>query len=319
MAHPRSKLTPFGRLFLVKRVHGEGLAPAEAARTLGISRATVYKWLRRYREEGVEGLRDRSSRAHRCRHALRPEQVRLVLLARRYYRYGPHRLEAALEMARSTIYGVLRRHGESRLVDSDRLTSTPIRYVRERPGELVHLDVKKLGRIPPEGGHHFRGRTGIKQGSRRRQGFDYLHVAVDDATRWAFVEVLPDERGETTTAFLRSAAAHFAHLGVVVERVLTDQGKAYTRSRSFAAALDQLDILHKVTRPYRPQTNGKAERLIRTMLTEWAYSRPYPSNKERLAQLPSWLDFYNRRRSHTALGGRTPAQVLVNNGDGNYT
>jgi transposase InsO family protein len=318
VAHPRSKLTPFGRLFLVRRVQDEGLAPAEAARTLGVSRATVYKWLRRYREEGVEGLQDRPSRAHGCRHALRPEQVQLVLLARRHYRYGPHRLGAALGMARSTIYGVLRRHGESRLVDFDRLTSVPIRYVRERPGELVHLDIKKLGRIPPEGGHHFAGRGGIRQSNRRRQGFDYLHVAVDDATRWAFVEVLPDERGETTAAFLRSAATHFASLGVVIERVLTDQGKAYTTSRSFATALEQLDIRHKLTRPYRPQTNGKAERLIRTLLAEWAYARPYPSNEERLAQLPGWVDFYNRRRSHTALGGRTPAQALVNNGDGNY-
>jgi len=319
VAHPRSKLTPYGRLLLVRRVQDEGFPPAEAAKSLGVSRATAYKWLRRFRQEGVAGLEDRPSRAHRCRHALKPEQEQLVLLARRHYRYGPHRLEAALEIARSTIYGVLRRHGESRLVDLDRVTSAPIRYVRERAGELVHLDVKKLGRIPPDGGHHFRGRTGIKQRSRRRQGFDYLHVAVDDATRWAFVEVLSDERGETTAAFVRSAAAHFASLGVVIESVLTDQGKAYTNSRSFAAALNELGIRHKVTRPYRPQTNGKAERFIRTTLAEWAYARPYSGNDDRLAQLPGWLDFYNRRRSHTALQGRPPAQVLVNNGEGNYT
>lgn len=319
MAHPRSKLTAFGRLLLVRRIRGEGYTAAEAAKTLGVSRATAYKWLRRYRDEGAAGLEDRSSRALRCSHALRPEQVQLVLLARRHYRYGPHRLEAALGMARSTIYGVLRRHGQSRLVDFDRLTSLPVRYVRERPGELVHLDIKKLGRIPPEGGHHFRGRTGINQGARRRQGFDYLHVAVDDTSRWAFVQVLADERGDSTAAFLRSATAHFASLGVKVERVLTDQGKAYTNSRSFASALTDLGVRHLVTRPYRPQTNGKAERFIRTMLAEWAYVRAYASNGDRLAQLPDWVDFYNRRRPHTALRGGVPAQALVNNGDGNYS
>ena len=319
MAHPKSKLTPYGRMLLVRRVRGEGLSATEAAKTLGVSRATAYKWLRRYRDEGEAGLQDRSSRAHLCRHALRPEVVQLILLARASQRHGPHRLAADLELPRSTIYGVLRRHGRSRLANFDRLTATPIRYVREHPGELLHLDVKKLGRIPPEGGHHFRGRVGIKQNRRRRQGFDYLHVAVDDASRFAFVQSLPDERGATAAAFLRAAVAHFAKLEVHVERILTDCGMTYRLSSDFAMTLADLGIRHKLTRPYRPQTNGKAERFIRTMLAEWAYAQPYPSNDDRLDKLQAWLDFYNRRRPHTALGGQSPMTVLVNNGAGNYS
>lgn len=319
MAHPRSRLTPYGRLLLVRRVCSEGFSAAEAANTLGVSRATAYKWLRRFQQEGAAGLEDRPSRAHRCRHALGAPTVELILLARRHYRRGPHWLASGLELPRSTIYGVLRRHGCSRLVDFDRVTAAPIRYVREKPGELIHFDIKKLGRIPPDGGHHFRGRAGIKQGHRRGQGFDYLHVAVDDATRVAFVQVLPDERGTSTAAFATAAIEYFGQLGVPVQRVLTDQGKAYTLSRTFASVLSSTGIRHLVTRPYRPQTNGKAERFIRTLLAEWAYARAYPDNAERLDQLLPWLDFYNRRRPHTALRGHPPMTALVNNGDGNYS
>jgi transposase InsO family protein len=221
---------------------------------------------------------------------------------------GPHRLAAVLRCPRSTVYAVLRRHGCSRLSDQDRPTRTPIRYVRDRPGELLHLDVKKLGRIPDGGGWRMHGRASGDRG--RGQGYDYLHVAVDDCSRFAIVGVYPDERGESAAAFLRRAAAQLAARGVQVERVMTDRALAYVRSHGFQAALTELGAVHLVTQPYRPQTNGKVERFHRTMVEEWAYVRPYTSNAQRLAALPRWVDAYNRRRPHTALGGRTPASRL---------
>ena len=183
-----------------------------------------------------------------------------------------------------------------------------VRYVRERPGELLHLDVKKLGRIPDGGGWRVHGRAAGARG--RGHGYDYLHVAVDDCSRFAVVGVYPDERGETAAAFLREAVAMLAGHGVVVERVMTDRALAYTRSQAFQAALADVGARHLTTRPYRPQTNGKVERFHRTMVEEWAYVRPYRSNASRLAALPRWLDSYNRRRPHTALGGQTPASRL---------
>jgi len=311
VAHARAKLTPFGRLLLVSRVLEEGWPVAHAAEVQGVSRATAYKWVRRYREEGPGGLEDRSSRPKRCPHALPPSRVRRVLTARRKLRHGPHRLGPALGLPRSTVYGVLRRHGVSRLAASDRSTGVPIRYERDRPGELLHVDVKKLGRIPPGGGHRVLGLE-TARGSRRKRGlgYDYLHVAVDDHSRVAFVRVFSDERGETTTRFLLEAAGYFADRGVRVERVMTDRHHSYLLSRSFAAALTRIGARHVPTRSYRPQTNGKAERFIRTMLAEWAYVRAYLSNGQRLKALPRWLDFYNRLRPHTALGGQPPASRL---------
>lgn len=298
----------YGRSLLVHRVLVEGWRPAIAAEAAGVSRATVYKWLRRYREEGAAGLHDRSSAPHHRPRALSAGRVRRILRLRQHSGYGPHRLAARLRCARSTVYGVLRRHGCSRLRDQDRPTRTVIRYVRERPGELLHLDVKKLGRVPAGGGWRVHGRAAGARG--RGQGYDYLHVAVDDCSRFAVVGVYPDERGETAAAFLREAAAVLADHGVVVERVMTDRALAYTRSQAFRAALDDLGARHLTTRPYRPQTNGKVERFHRTMVEEWAYVRPYRSNADRLAALPRWLDSYNRRRPHTALGGQTPAVRL---------
>jgi transposase InsO family protein len=320
--HARAKLTPFGRQLVVQRVLVMRWAPAQTAEALGVSRATVYKWLRRFKAEGESGLLDRSSRPNRIRHALSAGQVDRILRARRRWKQGPHRLAPRLGMARSTIYGVLRRNQLSRLRDTDRVTAGPIRYVRERPGELLHLDVKKLGQIPPGGGHRFLGRAQAK-GSRlghtttRPAAYEYLHVAVDDASRWAFVEIHGDERDRTAAAFVLAAAAHFAELGVRIERVLTDQGSAY-RSRTFARALEQIGAQARRTRPYRPQTNGKAERFIKTLVEEWAYARFYASNQQRHKALPRWLAFYNRTRPHTALGGSAPASV-VNNVGGNHT
>lgn len=314
MLHRTAKLTPFGRRLLVHRVLVEGWPAATAAEMLGVSRATAYKWLRRYRAEGHVGLEDRSARPHRRPRALPEREVRRILLARRRLRVGPHRLGPLLGHPRSTVYGVLRRHGHSRLAHADRLTGAPVRYVRERPGELVHVDVKRLGRVPPGGGHRILGESARNH---LALGHDYLHVAVDDATRLAYVDVRADERAATTVEFLEGAIAFFAGHGVTIERVMTDNAMTYTHSPRFANLLAAASIRHLRTRPRRPQTNGKAERFIGTLQREWAYARLYRSNDERLESLPRWVDSYNRRRPHAGLDGRTPMSVLVNKVEGN--
>jgi transposase InsO family protein len=317
MAHANARLTEFGRLLLVQRIIELGWPAAQAAQALGVSRATAYKWLARYRALGPAGLADRSSRPHRCPHALSVPQVRRVLAARRRHRQGPHRLAFRLHMPRSTIYGVLRRHGMSRLAQTDRASGVVVRYQRERPGELVHIDVKKLGRIPDGGGHRAHGRA---EGARGRGiGYDYIHSAVDDRSRVAFSQLLPDESAMTAAGFLVEAAAFFADHGVRIQRVLTDNAKAYTESIIFAETAAGLGIRRKRTRRYRPQTNGKAERFNRTLLDEWAYARLYRSNRERRRAFRRWLRSYNHRRPHTSLGGLTPMAVLVNNAHGKHS
>jgi transposase InsO family protein len=316
MAHANARLTEFGRLLLVQRITELGWPATQAAESLGVSRATAYKWLGRYRAEGRAGLADRPSRPRRCPHALAPAQVRRVLAARRRRRQGPHRLGYHLGMPRSTIYGVLRRHGVSRLVDTDRTSGAVVRYERERPGELVHLDVKKLGRIPDGGGHRAHGRAEAARG--RGIGYDYVHSAVDDRSRVAFSQVLPDQTAKTCARFLVEAAGFFAEHGVRIERVLTDNAKAYADSVLFAETAAGLGIRRKRTRRYRPQTNGKVERFHKTLLDEWAYARLYRSNAERCRALAGWLRSYNHRRPHTSLGGLTPMAVLVNNLGGNH-
>jgi transposase InsO family protein len=312
--HRTAKLTPSGRRLLVHRVLVEGWSAATAAEMLGVSRATAYKWLQRYRAEGAAGLEDRPARPRHLPRALSEHQVRRILLARRRLRVGPHRLGPLLGHPRSTVYGVLRRHGHSRLAHADRLTGTPIRYVRERPGELVHVDVKRLGRVPHGGGHRMLG-----DGARHRDpiGYDYLHVAVDDATRLAYVAVRPDELAASTVSFVGEVVAFFRSHGVRVERLMTDNAMTYIRSRSLAELLQAEGIRHVRTRPRRPQTNGKAERFIGTLQREWAYARLYRSNDERLASLPAWVDAYNRRRPHAGLDGQTPLSVLVSKVSGN--
>jgi transposase InsO family protein len=317
MAHRNARLTEFGRLLLVQRITELGWPPAQAAESLGVSRATAYKWLGRYHAHGQAGLADRSSRPHRCPHALPASQVRRVLTARRRHRQGPHRLAFRLHMPRSTIYGVLRRHHMSRLAHTDRTSGVVVRYQRERPGELVHLDVKKLGRIPDGGGHRAHGRAAASRG--RGIGYDYVHSAVDDRSRVAFSQLLPDETATTAAQFLIEAASFFADHGVRIERVLTDNAKAYAESVAFAETAAGLGIRLKRTRRYRPQTNGKVERFNKTLLDEWAYRRPYRSNTERRRAFRRWLRFYNHRRPHTSLDGLTPMAVLVNNAGGNHT
>jgi transposase InsO family protein len=214
-------------------------------------------------------------------------------------------------MARSTIYGVLRRHGLSRLAHTDRASGVVVRYQRDHPGELVHLDVKKLGRIPDGGGHRAHGRAAATRG--RGISYDYVHSAVDDRSRVAFSQVLPDESAPTAALFLLEAASFFADHGVTIQRVLTDNAKAYTESVLFTETAAGLGIRLKRTRPYRPQTNGKVERFNRTLLEEWAYARLYRSNEERRRAFIRWLRFYNHRRPHTSLDGLTPMTTLVNN------
>jgi transposase InsO family protein len=220
-------------------------------------------------------------------------------------------------MPRSTIYGILRRHGMSRLAHTDRTSGAVVRYQRERPGELVHLDVKKLGRIPNGGGHRAHGRAKGPRG--RGIGYDYLHSAVDDRSRVAFSQILADETGTTAARFLVEAAGFFAEHGVRIERVLTDNAKAYADSVVFAETAAGLGIRRKRIRPYRPQTNGKVERFNRTLLEEWAYARLYRSNDERRRAFARWLRFYNHRRPHTSLDGLTPMAALVNNAGGKHS
>ena len=316
MAHANARLTEFGRLLLVQRVTELGWRPAQAAESLGVSRATAYKWLGRYRRFGPTGLADRSSRPRHCPHALPASQVRRVLAARRRRRQGPHRLGYHLGMPRSTIYGVLRRHHMNRLAHTDRPSGVVVRYQREPPGELVHIDVKKLGRIPDGGGHRVHGRAPRHQ---RGIGYDYIHSAIDDRSRVAFSQILADESAATAALFLIEAASFFADHGVQIQRVLTDNAKAYTQSILFAETAAGLGITLKRTRRYRPQTNGKVERFHKTLLEEWAYRRPYRSNTERRRAFRRWLRFYNHRRPHTSLDGLTPMAALVNNVHGNYT
>ena len=317
MAHGKAKLTVPGRLLLVQRIQVEGWSPATAAEAQGVSRATAYKWLRRWRAEGVAGMADRSSRPHRSPTRTSDARVAAVVELRMASRKGPHRIGYEVGMAPSTVHAVLARAGLSRLDRLDGPTALPVRYVRERPGELVHVDVKKLGRIPPGGGHRVLGRAAAAPTRGALGGQDFLHVAIDDASRLAFVQAHRDEKGETCAAFLADAATYFAAAGIpTIERVMTDNAKNYVISNAFQAALAGLGARHKRTRPYRPQTNGKAERFNRTLLEEWAYARAYLSNDERLDALPSWVNHYNRDRPHTGIGNIPPTQA-VNNLTGN--
>jgi len=313
MSHPNAKLNQYGRLLLVSRLQ-EGWTQAEVAEAQGVSRSTVAKWWKRYREEGPEGLRDRSSRAGRLPHALGETVVEAICTLRRELGAGPHRIAYELGMAASTVYAVLRRKGLGVLARLDRTTRAVIRYERERPGELVHLDVKKFGRIPEGGGKRFDEGFAESGAGRHRpgpkRGHDYVHVAVDDHSRFAYAEALPDETGTTTAAFLLRAVHAFALAGITIERVLTDNAKNYRVSRAFLEMAAVHGIALRNTRPYRPQTNGKAEAFNKTLQREWAYRRPYTSNAERTAALQPFLSDYNYVRPHTAIGNQPPASRL---------
>ncbi len=316
MAHRTARLNPFGRQLLIDRVLREGWTVATAAQAQGISRATGHKWVRRYRLEGSEGLADRSSRPRRSPRATPAHEVQRIVAARQAWRWGPDRLGPLLGHPASTVGAVLRRSGLPRLADIDRPTGLPVRrYEVCHPGALVHQDHKKLGRIPDGGGHRALGRSTEARRRKGGLGYDHFEVIVDDRSRRSVVVHVPDETGASAAGALAQALAVFAADGIAVERVLTDNGVAY-RSNAYRAVLGERR--HSRTRPYRPQTNGKAERFIGTLIREWAYARPYRSNTERLEALPAFVDFYNQRRPHTALGGLSPSAV-VNNVRGDHS
>jgi transposase InsO family protein len=315
VGHPRPRLSVFSRQLLVARV-AAGWPASQVANQLGISRATAYKWVRRYRLEGDEGLLDRSSRPRRSPRRLSETAEAEILAARATWRYGPDRLGPLLGRPASTVHRVLHRRGFSRLRDADRVTAAPVRYVACHPGALVHQDHKKLGRIPDGGGWRSEGRS-TETRRRRGSGYEHLEVIVDDASRYAVIVPVPDETARSAVFALETAATELARLGLRIERLLTDNGSSYV-SHAFGRAVADLGARHKRTRPWRPQTNGKAERLIQTLLREWAYGRPYATNHERQAALPVFVDFYNRRRPHTALGGQSPLDA-VNNVRGDHS
>lgn len=311
MAHANARLTPRVRLEMVQQVLA-GWAVAEVARQFRVSRATVTKWVRRFHSEGAVGLEDRAS-APRRRPRRTPDALAArVCTLRRATGWGPHRLAWILRMPHQTVYAVLRRAGLHRLSALHRVTRRVVRYERASAGELLHVDVKKLGRIPDGGGKRFApGFAETQSGphSRRSRGVEYLHVAVDDHSRYAYVETLPDETAFSAAAFLARAIAHLRRRGVWVQRVLTDNARAY-QSDAFTAVAQHHGVRLKRTRPYRPQTNGKAERFNRILQAEWAYIRRYRSNEERLVELPRWLYRYNYRRPHGGIGGAVPASRL---------
>ncbi|WP_354702482.1 IS481 family transposase [Paraconexibacter sp. AEG42_29] len=321
--HANARLSPIGRQLLVDRIERERWSVRDAAESAGISERTAWKWLARWRSHGVEGLQDRSSAPRVVAGKTSPETVAAIVALRRV-RFTGAEIAELLEKPLSTVSAVLKREGLGKL---SRLDAELVqRYERARPGELIHIDVKKLGRIKGGAGKRVRGgkkahynpRPADAAGVPRKQvGWDAVHIAIDDATRLAYAEVLPNETGHTAAGFLRRAVAYFASYGITVERLLTDNGAPYI-SAIHAVTCSQLRIRHLRTRPYRPQTNGKAERFIRTMLEGWAYGAIYGSTEERTRALDGWLWHYNHRRRHQAIGRLTPATRL-NNLLGTYT
>ena len=303
-AHKNARTTPHGRAVMVRRIEEEGWTATAVAAAFAVSERTVRKWLARYRAEGLTGLQDRSSRARTVANRLGEAWVGMVLRLRRDYRLTAAEIAARLRLARSTVAAHLAAAGLGRL--SGLQPAAPIRrYQRQRPGELLHLDVKKLARFH-RAGHRI---TGNRRHPSDGAGWDFVHVAVDDASRLAYVEVLTNERRQSCTGFLVRALRWFKDRGVRVERVMSDNGSGYV-SRLFAKVCRLLRIRHLRTRPYTPKTNGKAERFIQTLLREWAYALPYRSADSRAADLPRWLAWYNHERPHAGLGGRTPAIIL---------
>jgi transposase InsO family protein len=309
LLHRNAKLTPAGRLLLVQRM-ASGRPVAHVAHEMGVSRQTAYRWWRRWLAEGEAGLVDRPCRPHSSPTRTAPEFERRIERLRRRLKLGPARIAYRLGLVPSTVYRVLRRLGLRHLSWLDRPTGRVIRrYEHAHPGDLLHMDIKKLGRIPAGGGWraHGRGQAGVRQ----RVGYAFIHSAVDDHSRLAYSEVLGDERSQTVVGFWRRALAWFTERDIPVRAVLTDNGSAY-RSADFARACHAAGARHRFTRPYRPQTNGKVERFNRTLLEEWAYVRVYRSEHARTTALAGWLHRYNHHRGHTALGGLPPVSRVTN-------
>ena len=326
--HANAPLGPKGRGIMVRRVVDQGWSLTEAAEAAGVSERTAGKWVRRYLAEGEVGLLDRSSAPREIHNVTAEDRVQAIAALRRLRLTGPEIAEL-LEMATSTVSAVLKRIGLGKLSRLEAVEAIR-RYEKQRPGELIHIDVKKLGRIERGPGHRMLGRQGARraatrtdrEGVRRSQaGYECVHVCVDDATRLAYVEVLADEKAQTAIGFLKRAVAFYRSHGIMVERLMTDNGSAY-RSSVHALACRRLGVKHIRTRPYRPQTNGKAERFIRTMLREWAYATVFGSSADRASALGGWLERYNFRRRHGALGHRPPIaqlrELTKNNVAGTY-
>lgn len=321
MAHRNARLTVHGRRLLVRRVRDEHWPIAHAAKAMGISRQCAHRWVARFDLEGDRGLEDRSSRPH-CSPSRTPAEIeQRVVDARLASRRGQDWLGPELGIPARTVSRILRRNDVPRLCHCDPLTgeviraskTTAVRYERERPGELVHMDVKKIGRIPTGGGWRAHGRQAGDTAAHKkaRIGYDYVHSLVDDHSRLAYSEILADEKGDTCGDFLARAADYFAHRGIThIERVITDNHFSYRLSTRVAQVIDQLGATHKFIRPHCPWQNGKVERFNRTLAAEWAYRHVFTTNDERTAALAPWLEHYNTERRHTALGGHPPISRL---------
>lgn len=318
MSHANARLNEYGRNLIAQRVLA-GHKPGEVAKQAGVSRQTVYKWVRRFQPEGPAGLADRSSRPHRSPTRTSPQVVARITTARIKHLAGPIALSGLLNLPASTIGEVLQREQMPLLRHLDRVTGevikgrrhSDIRYEHRDPGSLLHVDVKKLGKIPAGGGWRQHGR-GTTTPWGRGAGWDFVHVAVDDRSRVAYVEVLPDEKGSTCAGFLYRAARwfHDEH-GITIRRVLTDNAKNYTESRDWIAVCGALQIKRRLIKPHCPWTNGKAERFNRTLQTEWAYSRSWTYNHQRTRALDDFVRRYNTRRGHSALGGRSSSSRIA--------
>lgn len=331
MSHVNAALTPRARLRLAKLIVEERWPAAVAAKMFMCSVPTARKWAKRFREEGPAGMADRSSRPHHSPMKTPPSVVRQIVRQRLRLRLGPVQIGGKLGMPASTVHTVLVRCRANRLSYVDRVTGEPIRrYEHPHPGSMIHVDVTKFGNIPDGGGHKFVGRqqgsknvvatakrTGMRNSTgHARTGKAFLHTVVDDHSRVAYVEICNDEKAVTAIGVLERAVAWFAERGVTVERVLSDNGSCY-RSHAWRDACAVLNIKHKRTRPYRPQTNGKIERFHRTLADGWAYAKLYETDKARRDALPAWIHFYNHHRIHSAING-TPTSRL-NNLPGHYT
>jgi transposase InsO family protein len=316
MSHANALLTPKGRLRLARCVVDDGWTLRRAAERFQVSVTTAARWAARYRDHGEDGMEDRSSRPVNSPQRTPVRRERRIIAIRVNRRWGPARIGFLLGIHPSTVHRVLSRFGLARLSWLDRATGRVIRrYEHQSPGDLVHVDIKKLGRIPDGGGHRSIGRAAGNRNktgntANRRPGYAFLHNAVDDHSRLAYTEILTDEKKDTAAGFWERANAYFESCGITVKRVLTDNGSCY-RSHAFKDALGT-EIKHKRTRPYRPQTNGKVERYNRTMLDEWAYAKPYASESERVAAFADWLHHYNHHRGHTSLKGQTPISRVTN-------
>src|SRR4051812_1808413 len=304
--HQNARLTPHSRAELVRRVGVEGQTPTAVAAAFGVTVKTVRKWVARFQTEGVKGLQDRSSRPHHLRRPT-PAATVVTIEALRRQRWTGQQIAVAVGVSPATISRILRRLGLNRLQALE--PATPVRrYEREHPGELIHIDIKKLGRFDRVG-HRITGdRTG--QSKRRGVGWEFVHVCIDDASRVAFSQILPDEKKESAVAFLKATVAYYASLGVTITRVMTDNGSCY-RSKAFRCACRDLGLKHIRTKPYTPKTNGKAERFIQTALREWAYAQAYSTSDHRAAALPIWLHRYNWHRPHSSLKSKAPISRLA--------